>query len=817
MLLAALLAGCSGSRTPGGHPTPLPPFAEPGLPARAHRLDEAGRLRLTGPFAEAAPGDFLLENGRTAVAIAGLAAPTPGAVLDAGRPGGPDSLRALQPVVGVEPAAPRFERAELEHLGGAATLRLYGVDPAAPSVQVVSEYSLHPGVGGLRLITTVRNQGSEVRRQYKLGDRVDWGSAEVFAPGLGRTLSGQPLLDWVGAFSAETSHLYFRTSPVAADLSRAGATGVTPLLLDTVELSPGGEASVSRQLSLGAGGQLATLLPSVLAARGIPTGAIEIAVVTDEGEPLRGATVEVRQGAGLLTLGRADGSGALRLELAAGHYLLRAGAPDRTGPVVGVEVRSGAAVPLRLPTGPPSRLLFEVHEGDAPGTVPARLVVLGLDRTPTPWLGPAHEAAAHHHLLTATGHGSLPLPPGRYRVIVTRGPEHSLVQQDLELGPYSGASLIARPRKVVDTSGFVALDPGEKTRMSAGSAVPLAVRLLAASVEGLDALAITDDAARPTTPRPRPSLLLVPGRAGQEAELGAFSLFAAQAASAGEDAGTRPDQLLQIDDARRPTGLFTRSGFDPRRPLTALVPATASALRLLDAQHPEDFDLLLADWLALLRCGRRLVGTAASGSSSIQASTAGYPRTYVEIPAGTPASAGALLQALQAGRAFVSSGPFLRLTVNGVTPGGTVSWEGVAPGGGRGRSRASAPRRRAATARELAVRVQVSAPAWIGLDELRLYWNGEPRGPAIPVAGRADGVRLDRAMTLPVEGDGFLVALVRGSSPLTPVVETPGLLHPLALTNPIWVDADGDGKVGLSCKRDAGASLPAGPGGVPPY
>ena len=43
--------------------------------------------------------------------------------------------------------------------------------------------------------------------------------------------------------------------------------------------------------------------------------------------------------------------------------------------------------------------------------------------------------------------------------------------------------------------------------------------------------------------------------------------------------------------------------------------------------------------------------------------------------------------------------------------------------------------------------------------------------------------------------DGFVVALVRGKGTLAPVV--PGSraqLRPLALTNPVWIDVDGNGR-----------------------
>ena len=56
-------------------------------------------------------------------------------------------------------------------------------------------------------------------------------------------------------------------------------------------------------------------------------------------------------------------------------------------------------------------------------------------------------------------------------------------------------------------------------------------------------------------------------------------------------------------------------------------------------------------------------------------------------------------------------------------------------------------------------------------------------------------MRLGQTFKVPVTRDSFIVALVRGSSPSTPVVNSPSSpLMPPALTNPVWIDTNGNGR-----------------------
>ena len=116
-------------------------------------------------------------------------------------------------------------------------------------------------------------------------------------------------------------------------------------------------------------------------------------------------------------------------------------------------------------------------------------------------------------------------------------------------------------------------------------------------------------------------------------------------------------------------------------------------------------------------------------------------------------------------------GPFLRIDVDGAGMGETV----------------------AAPAGVVTVHVEVLAPEWMGLGFANLYANGEVVGEMVPLA-EGDVVRLDESFELSLEADAHLV-LVAGSLAAEHDMNPVSGKNPLSVTNPVFVDVDGDGYV----------------------
>ncbi len=128
-------------------------------------------------------------------------------------------------------------------------------------------------------------------------------------------------------------------------------------------------------------------------------------------------------------------------------------------------------------------------------------------------------------------------------------------------------------------------------------------------------------------------------------------------------------------------------------------------LRQVDAfevsRFPDPEPEGLGLWYRLLDCGQRLPLVGGSGKNS-NTTPLGRVRTYARLQPGEELSYPAWIEAVRAGRTFVTNGPLLFLTVDEQLPGAVLP----APAGGR------------------TVRVRIEARSAVPLEELELLVNG---------------------------------------------------------------------------------------------
>ena len=101
---------------------------------------------------------------------------------------------------------------------------------------------------------------------------------------------------------------------------------------------------------------------------------------------------------------------------------------------------------------------------------------------------------------------------------------------------------------------------------------------------------------------------------------------------------------------------------------------------------------------------------------------------------------------------------------------------------------------------KVSVAVTVRRAPWVSVDEVRLIINGE-RKVILPVEGRnAEREEFTLKEKVTLEGDAYIVVEVIGDKGLFPVMQREsrsGLQDhatlPSALTNPVFVDVDGNG------------------------
>lgn len=489
---------------------------------------------------------------------------------------------------------------------------------------------------------------------------------------------------------------------------------------------------------------------------------------------------------------------------------------------------------------PSGELAFAVLGPDGQ-PIPARLTFRPIAVPPDPTGAPAElfpnvraaprELAVRSDVVTTrSGRGRITVPVGRYEVFASRGLEWSLASSEVTIAAGTPARLELSLVPEVDTTGWVSGDFHLHTLTYSGHGdSELDERVLTFLGEGLE-FAVATDHDHHTDYGPTVAELGVGAHVatvtGNEVStpIGHFNAFPLDPAAPPVDsnvtaAGPLFALLRQQRDAlgRAPViqlnhprwkgiDYFAQVGLDPltgRSSDPAWSPDFDSIEVLNEntgwglLEHGEtplstgnNLHSVLRDWFRLLQRGGRYAAVGNSDSHTVRETLPGLPRNFVRSATDDPAriDAGAVADAVRAKALSTTMGPFLELTVDGVPMGGTVhAKDGPVT---------------------LAVRVQ--AASWVDCDRVRVYVNGD-EVTVLEVPALRTSVRLEREVTLDVPHDAWLVVLVEGDDPLpAPVYRGDRPILPWALSNPVWIDADGDGAWTSPAERMA-AELAAQP------
>lgn len=774
-----------------------------------------------------ATGDWVLEDERVRIVVGGLrrGVASRGAILEAALEEAPteDGIVLLAPRVRIAGTLMRVTPTDIYAVDRSSrpALRIVGTAQRGERVfEVHRELTLMSSVDGVAEFTTVHAVDELALSDAAVVARLGWGGAAPFAEGVG-PLEGTALASssWVGrsgvamatAFGLVGEHAELR-----AAYERHGETdflAYTDISQVPREVEEGEALRAHSQLVLAEGG-LSEAVRRIGWARG---RAFPEVVVQVPYQPA-GAVVRVRGQDGRVWIrGRPNVNGTVVLPLPldatgpeAPALLYRARAWGHA-PSAAVALRGvGRHVTLRIPEG--GRVRVSVADPRGRRQI-ARVRFIGVDGSESPDLGPDGRAdGAGDTVLTTHGDVTVPIAAGRYRVVVSRGPEWTLHEERVEVTETFRPHVRATLARVVDPGDWVAADLHVHAAPSPDSEVSLDDRVLSLLAEGVRFAVPTDhnhvaDYA-PSVRRLRVGDFgTIPGVevTTWDPSFGHFNAFpwpldpelpengapnyqqltpAELFASLREVGG--PELLIQVNHPHLEPdiGYFDVAGYDP-------VAGTAGE------SYSPDYDLLevwngfdlgrlpkvervFSEWLAIIASGERVVGTGSSDSHAVRRQWAGYPRTYVRMPGGAVDEPREVLRALGRGAAFVTNGPFVEVAVGEAGPGQTAT---VTPG-------------------PVEVRVRLRAPPWIDISAFDVYVgtelaHGELLGPDDGVAVGEEPppvLRVDRAVTVNVLEDSFIVVRVRGDRPMDDYFGR-YQVYPLAFTNPVWVDADGDGYV----------------------
>lgn len=409
---------------------------------------------------------------------------------------------------------------------------------------------------------------------------------------------------------------------------------------------------------------------------------------------------------------------------------------------------------------------------------------------------------------TVDGKARVTLPAGRYRVYAGRGPEYSLAVTSISVGPGDSEKVSLKISKEVPTANLVACDTHIHTLEFSGHGDATAdERAITIAGEGIELPIATEHNQ-------------ANGYAAAAGRMGLLSRFTPVLGSeittpAGHfnvfpvDPGAKLPDWKLTDWPQLMTSIRATAGVKvvilnhPRNNHTNFVPFadayfnrasgdnlrgpefTFDAMELLNssALRTDDFQVI-HDWMALLNHGYRITGVGSSDCHEVNRFIVGQARTYIAAKDNDPGriDIAAACESLLKGRATVSLGLIAAVKVDGKYGPGDLA-TGIGDG--------------------LEIEARISGPSWTSVDHVELYANGERirdewveggavGGEKAKLRWKIDRPKNDVHLIVVASGPGVRSLAWPLSRPYQP--NTP-LWNPrvIAVTNPVWVDADGDG------------------------
>jgi hypothetical protein len=478
--------------------------------------------------------------------------------------------------------------------------------------------------------------------------------------------------------------------------------------------------------------------------------------------------------------------------------------------------------PVHLTLKPEGGLSFDVRDARTGNPIPCKLTLVGVDGTRDPDFTrvdigrlDGDSLVAYNRILSLSGIGVVHVPIGTYDVTVSRGPEWDIaILRKLKIAPVTsaasgakGAFVNVRLAHVVDSSGWLSADFHVHAARSPDSRVPMADRIYEFVADDVQMIVSTDhNVVSDYDPfiRELDAGRYIASAMGDElttagwGHFGAFPL-ARELERPGQGAtlvhgrhpndffkdvrSSSPDAIIDVHHPRldNEVGYFNLGQFDARADRAARVGFSwdFDAVEVMNGyQDPvrKSVDRVIDDWFALLNHGHIVTATGNSDTHHLTYNIGGYPRNYVRVADDRPQAVDGkqVAQAVRNHHSFFTTAPFVRVAIGSGTIGDLVS----APGG-------------AAQAD-----IEVQAAPWVDVDRVILYVNGR-EVKRWAVAASTAAVRFHERVDVSSPGtDGYVVVRVDGGKPLTPIVGDGRrfTVYPLALTNPVFLDTDGDGR-----------------------
>jgi hypothetical protein len=667
------------------------------------------------------------------------------------------------------------------------------------------EYRAKDGHQGLFITTTLRNETDKPQKTNTKADFTRFESTGMASGGI----------NWSDAINPAHKTAYA--------VSILNVTGIESRA-DTIELAPKQEVIITRFFAVGT--SPAQAVGESLAANGTKTGRIDGLLTDEKDQPLATGSIRIPLGDSTV-LAYPDDKGRFTLQLPAGRYEFTATDLGRNEVKANVTVTAGQTAKPAFGLSSATAIQFDITD-ESGKSLPCKAHFEPLDpAAPKLNLGPKHRAHGcvdQYH--SEVGQFTVQLPPGKYRVVVVRGPEYSHLAQEITLAPGQEAAFKGTLKRLVDTTGWISSDFHNHSTPSGDNVCDTDGRLINIAAEHLE-FAPTTEHNRLYDWEPTinalglaPFIKTVKGieLTGSRQHFNAFPfepdpLLQDGGAPIWNDdpritaltlrrwQGERADRWIQFNHPDLSNMFIDRDGDGIA---DGGFVGVGSMIDGSEAQNGPGTDILhdapfrvtrkpgaLAAkastvrefvWKQLLNQGHRIVAVGVADAHSVYGNGVGCWRTYLPSSTDDPAKIdwSELAPRAKAGNIILSTGPFLEVT----TSDGKIAGDDV----------------RATGSIDLKVRVQCTD--WIDINRVQLLVNSRPHPDfnftraTHPQMFQNGVIKFDQTLKIPLQEDAHLIVVAlheTGDMKIGYGTSDYATMRPCAYNNPIYVDADGGG------------------------
>ncbi len=692
----------------------------------------------------------------------------------------------------------------------------------------VLTYVVRDGADGLVIRTVARNGGNQTKVFFAIDDfRAD----RTFSsprPGLTRLVWVYDKW-WGQAYGVVSKHrMRLSGNPAAPRVIEYLLNGGRSARLN---LKPGEQVEVVRELI--PAGTLLALRGVALAKRSVSVVPHRLVVVDGRQQPVAAADVtvellrgEARKERTFYANGRTNRNGILEFALPPGTYQLTVTAVGFGRRELTLTVPAEAARRREIPVGldTPAFVVADIRSEDG-GPIPCKVQFIGINGTASPfWFNDTGEHLVHNLYYSHNGRFRVPIPPGQYRVIISRGPEYDAVEKTIQVRPGAEVPLRATLKRVVQTPGWVSADFHSHSTPSGDNVSSQLGRVLNLLCEHIEFAPCTEHN-RLSTYVPHLKRLGVEhlmatcvgieltNRPGSINHQNAFPLIRKPRTQ--DNGAPQPDddpevqirrlalwdngseKLVQTNHPDIGEMFFDRDGdgrydggykgmFAYQDVIEVHPPETLLSFKAYFVRDNRKQNNRIFNWLQMINLGHYIPGVV-NTDAHYNYHGSGWLRNYIKSSTDDPAKINVMemVRNAERGHIIMTNGPYLEVTVKAkgsekvAIAGDTV----VAPDG------------------KIQLWIRVQCPNWFDIDRVQVLRNGRPdpdlnwTRQANPDAFGNGVVKFERTVNLELKRDEHLIVVAAGER--SGFGDVMGPAHrqrrPTALNNPIFIDVDGDG------------------------